>query len=124
MTKKAAVKKAAKRVERGAKSAWIKDYLAKHPDAKMKEVSEASEKAGMGRVQHVQFVGNGGKSNSKLKRTLKKGVKAALSNSEVGGVAARKAAIRLIAETGSIAEAKRIFAEICEVAEAVTKTPF
>lgn len=121
MAKKTPPKKSpkAEKAPRGAKTQWIKDYLAGNPDAKLREVSDAAVAAGLGKVQHVQFVAGGGKVK-KRGGWVSGGKKGKGSNSAVF------LAAQLLKATGSIKEAQAVLNQVAEIVEALKgeRVPF
>lgn len=105
--------------QRGAKTQWIKDYLANNPEAKLREVSEAAEAAGMGKVQHVQFASAGGKIK-KRDGWISGGKKGKSGNNAIMAAAA------LLKATGSIKEAQEVLRQVAEIVDVMKgdKVPF
>jgi len=120
MAKKTSPKKSAQPAEkapRGAKTQWIREYLEKNPEAKLREVSEASEAAGMGKVQHVQFVTAGGKASRRASASADDDRR----NSKVV-----EAAINLLTLAGGMDKAVAVLEQVDVVAKAIrkSKVPF
>jgi len=120
MAKKTAPKKSpptAEKAPRGAKTQWIREYLEKNPEAKLRQVSEAAEAAGMGKVQHVQFVSAGGKASRRASAS-------ADDDRRNGKVV--EAAISFLTLAGGLDKAMAVLEQVDTVAKAIrkSKVPF